>query len=106
MQIGKILGFLRPCTTLLQYLAYSYRVWITLIKLLYSPLRYRRSGPDIHHGERLCGRLPRRAQRVSEKNSSRQFGDQRRQCRPSVLWVATKTAAPLKLLAVDSRIVL
>src|SRR5215211_7080626 len=35
----------------LQDLAYSYRVWITLIKLPYAPLRHRRSGPDIHPPE-------------------------------------------------------
>jgi hypothetical protein len=33
---------------LLQDFAYSYRVWITLIKLLYAPLGHHRSGPDIH----------------------------------------------------------
>ena len=33
---------------LLQDLAYSYRVWITLIKLPYAPLRYPKINPDIH----------------------------------------------------------
>ena len=31
--------------------AYLYRVWITLIKLLYAPLQYLRNGPDIHPSE-------------------------------------------------------
>ena len=31
--------------------AYSYRVWITLIKLLYAPLQYPKSDPDIHAAE-------------------------------------------------------
>ena len=35
----------------LQYLAYSYRVWITLIKLLYAPLQYLSIDPDIHPPE-------------------------------------------------------
>src|SRR5215203_7019405 len=47
------------------------RVWITLNKLLYAPLRYRLPGPDIHQGERLCARLLPSVLRVSEKNSSR-----------------------------------
>src|SRR5215211_5608327 len=51
--------------------AYSYRVWITLIKLLYTPLPYPESNPIIHQGERLCGRLLPTVLRVSEKNSSR-----------------------------------
>jgi len=38
-------------TVLLQNSAYSYRVWITLIKLLYAPLQYHRSGPSIHVAE-------------------------------------------------------
>jgi hypothetical protein len=42
---------------LLQDFAYSYRVWITLIKLLSAPLRYLKIDPNIHQGERLCGRL-------------------------------------------------
>jgi hypothetical protein len=36
---------------LLQDFAYSCRVWITLIKLLYVPLRYYRPGPNIHAAE-------------------------------------------------------
>jgi hypothetical protein len=36
---------------LLQDFAYSYRVWITLIKLLYAPLQYRLPRPDIHPPE-------------------------------------------------------
>jgi hypothetical protein len=36
---------------LLQDLAYSYRVWITMNKLPYAPLRYHRSGPNIHAAE-------------------------------------------------------
>jgi len=31
--------------------AYSYRVWITLNKLLYAPLRYLKKHPDIHEAE-------------------------------------------------------
>src|SRR5215218_8581727 len=50
--------------------AYSYRVWITLIKLPYAPLRYLEIKPDIHEGESLCGRLIRPLLRVSEKNPS------------------------------------
>src|SRR5215212_2388655 len=53
------------------------RVWITLNKLLYAPLGHRRPGPDIHAAEQVCGRLSRRAQRVSEKNSSPQLGEYR-----------------------------
>ena len=33
---------------LLQAFAYSYRVWITLNKLLYAPLQYPKINPDIH----------------------------------------------------------
>jgi hypothetical protein len=33
---------------LLQDIAYSYWVWITLIKLLYAPLQYPKINPDIH----------------------------------------------------------
>ena len=40
-----------PAPLLLQDSAYSYRVWITLIKLLYAPLRYLKSKPDIHAAE-------------------------------------------------------
>jgi len=53
--------------------AYSYRVWITLIKLPYAPLRYLEIKPDIHEGESLCGRLIRPLLRVSEKNPSETF---------------------------------
>ena len=38
---------LRPCTTLLQDCAYSCRVWITLIKLLYAPLQHPKINPEI-----------------------------------------------------------
>jgi hypothetical protein len=40
-----------PALLLLQDFAYSYRVWITLIKLPYAPLRHHRSGPNIHEAE-------------------------------------------------------
>jgi hypothetical protein len=33
---------------LLQEIAYSYRVWITLNKLLYALLQYLKIKPDIH----------------------------------------------------------
>jgi hypothetical protein len=66
---------LRPCTTLLQDCACSYRVWITLIKRPYAPLRYLKIDPNIHQGERLCGRLLPSVRRVSEKNSSRQLSE-------------------------------
>ena len=36
---------------LLQDFAYSYRVCITLIKLLYAPLRYLKTAPYIHPSE-------------------------------------------------------
>jgi hypothetical protein len=55
---------------LLQDFAYSYRVWITLIKLLYAPLQQPCQHPDIHQGERLCCRLLPAVPLVSEKNSS------------------------------------
>src|SRR5215213_6551977 len=55
----------------LQDSAYSYRVWITLIKLLYATLQHLKIAPDIHQGEKLYGRLLPSARRVSEKNSSR-----------------------------------
>src|SRR5215218_6917680 len=58
---------------LLQDFAYSYRVWITLIKLPYALIQRGVSGPDIHQGETLCGRLLPSALRVSEKNSSRKL---------------------------------
>ena len=35
----------------LQDFAYSYRVWITLIKLLYARLRYLNIDPDINPAE-------------------------------------------------------
>ena len=38
-------------SALLQDSAYSYGVWITLIKLLYAPVQYPKSNPDIHLGE-------------------------------------------------------
>ncbi len=36
---------------LLHDFAYSYRVWTTLIKLLYAPLRSLKIDPDIHLAE-------------------------------------------------------
>ncbi len=63
---------------LLQDFACSYRAWITLIKLLYALLRYLKTKPVIHLGERLCGRLLPSVLRVSEKNSSRKLADQAR----------------------------
>ena len=36
---------------LLQDFAYSYRVWITLIKLLYAPLQHPKTNLDIHAAE-------------------------------------------------------
>jgi hypothetical protein len=36
---------------LLQDLAYSYRVWMTLTKLLYASLQHRRLWPGIHEAE-------------------------------------------------------
>ena len=60
---------------LLQDSAYSCRVWITLIKLLYAPLRYPKTNPYIHQGERLYGRLLRLIPLVSEKSSSRILGE-------------------------------
>jgi hypothetical protein len=36
---------------LLQNIAYSFRVWIPLIKLLYALLRYLKIDPDIHQIE-------------------------------------------------------
>jgi hypothetical protein len=35
----------------LQDSAYSYRVWITLIKLLYATLQHLKNDPDIHPPE-------------------------------------------------------
>ena len=58
---------------LLQDIAYSYRVWITLIKLLYAPLQGDLFGPDIHQGERLCGRLLPAVPLVPEKSPSRRL---------------------------------
>ena len=60
---------------LLQESAYSYRMWITLNKLFYAPLRHLKISPDIHQDERLCGRLIRPVLRVSEKNSYRILGE-------------------------------
>ena len=42
------IGDAGPPALLLQDFAYSYRVWITLIKLSYTPLQGDLSGPDIH----------------------------------------------------------
>ena len=61
---------------LLQDFAYSYRVWITLIKLLYASVWSPRIHPDIHQGERLYGSLLPSVPLVSEKNSSRKLGEQ------------------------------
>jgi hypothetical protein len=36
---------------LLQDFAYSYRVWITLIKRIYAPLQHPKINPDIHSSE-------------------------------------------------------
>src|SRR5215211_676873 len=55
----------------LQDFAYSYRVWITLIKLPYAPLRWSLTTTSIHARERLCTPLLPSVRRVSEKNSSR-----------------------------------
>ena len=54
---------------LLQDFAYSYRVWITLIKLPYALLRYLKIDLNIHQEEKLYGRLLPSVPRVSEKNS-------------------------------------
>jgi hypothetical protein len=67
---------------LLQDFAYSYRVWITLIKLLSAPLRYLKSKPDIHLPEYICGRLLPLVLRVSEKNSTKKPADQARSRTP------------------------
>ena len=40
-----------PRAGILQDFAYSYRVWITLIKLFYAVLRYLKIDPDIHASE-------------------------------------------------------
>src|SRR5215212_8134557 len=61
---------------LLQDFAYSYRVWITLIKLLYASVWSPRIHPDIHQGERLYGSLLPSVPLVSEKNSSRKLAEQ------------------------------
>jgi hypothetical protein len=37
-----------PALLPLQDIAYSYRVWLTLIKLLYALLRHPKSNPIIH----------------------------------------------------------
>src|SRR5215217_8638917 len=60
----------------LQDFAYSYRVWIILIKLPYAPLRCSLTTTSIHARERLCTPLLPSVRRVSEKNSSRQLGEQ------------------------------
>jgi hypothetical protein len=60
---------------LMQDFAYSYRVWITLIKLAYATLGDHHLYSDIHQGGRLCGRLLPSALWVSEKNSSRILGE-------------------------------
>src|SRR5215203_3901058 len=65
---------------LLQDLAYSYRVWITLIKLLYASVWSPRIHPDIHQGERLYGSLLPSVPLVSEKNSSRKPRRKKRAC--------------------------
>jgi hypothetical protein len=70
---------------LLQGSAYSYRVWITLIKLPYAPLRGYLSDPVIHAGEQVCGRLLPSVRRVSEKNPSRILADQARLPTPLLL---------------------
>jgi hypothetical protein len=49
-----------------------------MIKLPYAPVQYLNIDPDIHQGERLCGRLLPSVLRVSEKNSSRKLADQAR----------------------------
>jgi len=63
-------------TLLLQDFAYSYRVWITLIKLLYFSLQSSKIDPYIHQGKRLYGRLLPSAPQASEKNAYRQFAEQ------------------------------
>ena len=57
-------------------------MWITLIKLSYTPLRGCSSAPDIHQGEKLYGRLLPSVLRVSEKNSSKKLADQARSHTP------------------------
>ena len=49
-------------------------MWITLIKLLYAPLRWSLTTTSIHARERLCTPLLPKVRRVSEKNSSRKLG--------------------------------
>jgi hypothetical protein len=44
-------------------------------KLPYAPPKRPKINPDIHEGERLCGRLLPAVLRVSEKNSSRKVGE-------------------------------
>jgi hypothetical protein len=61
---------------LLQNCAYSYRVWITVIKLLQAQLRHPKINPDIHHSESLCRWLLPSVPLVSEKNSSRILSEQ------------------------------
>src|SRR5215204_134010 len=61
---------------LLQDCAYSYSVWITLIKRIYTLHRYLKIDPDIHQGERLYGSLLPSVPLVSEKNSFRKLAEQ------------------------------
>src|SRR5215212_12012973 len=56
--------------------AYSFRVWITLNKLVYAPLQYPRIGLYIHEGERLCGRLLCAVLLVSENKVTRKLAEQ------------------------------
>jgi hypothetical protein len=62
-------------TLLPQDFAYSYRVWIILIKHPRGPLQHARIGTDIHQGERLYGRLLPSLRRVSENEGSRKLGE-------------------------------
>src|SRR5215212_7676806 len=52
--------------------------------LSYTPLQGCLSDPDIHQGERLCGRLLPSVLRVSEKNSSRKLADQAHLLTPAI----------------------
>ena len=62
---------------LLQNCAYSYKVWITVIKPLQAQLRHPKINLDIHHSESLCRWLLPSVPLVSEKNSSKQFVNRR-----------------------------
>jgi len=64
-----------PALLLLQDIAPSYRVWITLNKLLYAPLQGDLFVPDILQRESLCGWLLPSELLVSEKTSSRILGE-------------------------------